>query len=217
MVHRREINGQEIVLGNHGALWGNALTFYDHETGSIWSQPIGEAIAGPLTGTQLELLPSEFTLWGDWKAAHPDSWALNVSSAWSGFRLEDLAIVIDFSDGSQAFEVPVVREVGVANSTVGADDVPVAVTVDPNADRWTVYSRRLDDRVVELGWDDGELFEVGGDGRWNPVTGLSAIGGTQHLDKLPGFTSFPEDYVVFFAEGSFWRPDGAITVEEYDS
>lgn len=216
MVHRRELNGQPIVLGNHGALWGNALTYYDHETGSVWSQPTGEAIAGPLTGARLELIPSEFTLWGDWKAAHPDSWALNVNSFWTVFRLADVAIVVDFGDGSQAFQVSEVRQVGVANSVIGPDEVPVAVTVDPDADRWAVYSRRLDDRVVELGWDNGELFEIGGDGRWNPINGLSSNGGTQHLDKLAAFTSFPTDYITFFPDGSFWQTGGVVSTDEWE-
>ena len=69
MVHRREVDGEPIVLGNHGALFGNAMTWYDHETGSVWSQPTGEAILGPLTGTKLELLPSTLTTWGDWRDA----------------------------------------------------------------------------------------------------------------------------------------------------
>jgi hypothetical protein len=42
MVHRRELNGTVLVLGNQGALWGNAMTWWDHGTGSIWSQPIVE-------------------------------------------------------------------------------------------------------------------------------------------------------------------------------
>lgn len=50
MVHRRSINDQVIVFGNQGALWGNAMTMFDHETGSVWSQPLGEAILGPARG-----------------------------------------------------------------------------------------------------------------------------------------------------------------------
>ncbi len=61
MVHRREVNGETLVFGVHGALWGNAMTWWDHSTGSIWSQPLGEAIAGPLKGETVELLPSQFT------------------------------------------------------------------------------------------------------------------------------------------------------------
>ena len=43
MVHRRDLNGEVLVFGNQGALWGNAMTWWDHETGTVWSQPLGEA------------------------------------------------------------------------------------------------------------------------------------------------------------------------------
>lgn len=47
MVHRRELDGAEIVFGNQGALYKDAMTWWDHDTGSVWSQPTGEAILGP--------------------------------------------------------------------------------------------------------------------------------------------------------------------------
>jgi hypothetical protein len=232
MVHRREVDGREIVLGNHGALWGNAMTWYDHGTGSVWSQPIGAAILGPLAGTRLELLPSTLTTWGDWTERHPDSLALDAPGGPSGFDLETMAVVVELGPDSVAHPVPDVRAVGVANSTVG--DVPVAVHLADGTDNWVVLSRRLDDRVVELavdgggpiGGDDGDsgdsgdgpgpvLVEVGGPGRWDATTGLGLDGTDQNLDRLPGFTSFPDDYVTFFPGGSFWLEDGtSLTVAD---
>ena len=50
MVHRRDLNGEVLMLGNQGALLGNAMTWWDHDTGSVWSQPLGEAVMGPRTG-----------------------------------------------------------------------------------------------------------------------------------------------------------------------
>ena len=80
MVHRREIDGEELVFGNQGALWGNAMTWWDHGTGSIWSQPIAEAILGPRKGDRLELFPSTLTRWGPWREAHPETLALDGQS-----------------------------------------------------------------------------------------------------------------------------------------
>jgi hypothetical protein len=57
MVHRRELGGEAIWFGNQGGLWGNAMTWFDHATGSVWSQPLGLAIAGPRRGQRLDLLP----------------------------------------------------------------------------------------------------------------------------------------------------------------
>ncbi len=216
MVHRREIDGQPIVLGNHGALWGNAMTWFDHETGSVWSQPLGEAIMGPLTGTRLELLPSTLTSWGDWTEQHPDSLALAAPGGFSGFDLETMAVVVELGDDSVAHPVPDLRIAGVVNSVVGG--VPVAVHLPPNRDNWVVLSRQLDDRIVDLEVEaeptSTVLVEVDGSGRWDGATGLGLDGTDENLDRLPGFTSFPADYVTFFPDGSFWTPGGLRTVAE---
>ena len=215
MVHRRQIDDRELVLGNHGALWGNAMTWWDTETGSVWSQPVGEAILGPLTGERLELLPSALSTWADWKDSHPDTLALDVESGTDGFDLESMAIVVELGPESVAFPIPELRQVEVVNHVV--NDVPVAVVLEPDSDNWVVFSRQLDEEVIELELVDGVLGEVGGDRTFDRVRGL-AIGETdQNLDPLPGFTSFPSDYTTFFPEGAFWTNDGVQTVEELTS
>jgi len=208
MVHRREIDGRAIVLGNQGDLWGNAMTWFDHDTGSVWSQPLGEAILGPLTGETFDLIPSTVLTWGGWRDRHPETVALDAPSQWSGFSLDQMAIVVEFGPDSMAFPVTDVREAGVANAVVG--EVPVAVTVDPEGDSWTVLSRRLDGRTVELERNGDQLVEVGGDGRWDADRGLRIDGADDSLDLLPGFTSFPADYVTFFPEGFFWQRSGLV-------
>ncbi len=84
MVHRRQIEGEALVSGVHGALWGNAMTWWDHDTGSVWSQPLGEAIAGRRKGQTVDLLPSQFTTWGAWLAANPDTLALDAPASRAG-------------------------------------------------------------------------------------------------------------------------------------
>ncbi|MCP4226146.1 MAG: DUF3179 domain-containing protein [Actinomycetia bacterium] len=210
MVHRREVGGTEIVFGNQGALWGNAMTWWDTDTGSVWSQPLGEAILGPRTGERLELLTSSLSTWADWKEANPDTLALDVPSGADGFDLETMVIVVELGPESTAFPVPELRQTSVANGIV--DDVPVAVVIEPETDRWKVFSRQLDNEVIELIHIDGELAEVGGDRRFDIGRGLPTDGSDQALDQLPGFTSFPGDYITFFPDGSFWTQDGIVEV-----
>ena len=76
MVHDRRIDGETFTFGNAGGLFMNAMTWYDHETDSIWSQPWGRSIRGDLRGIELFLLPSQITTWGSWKAEHPDTLAM---------------------------------------------------------------------------------------------------------------------------------------------
>ena len=199
-----------MVLGNHGALWGNAMTWWDHETGSVWSQPLGEAILGPLAGTRLELLSSTLTTWDEWRALHPSTSALDAPGGQSRFDAETLdtvAVVIELGVDSMAFPIPDVRLAGVANANVG--ETPVAVVVDPATDRWAVFSRRLDDRVVELALVDGVLEEVGGSRRFDASLG-HGLDGDEALDHLPGFTSFPRDYATFWPNGVFWTIQGLV-------
>ena len=207
MVHRRQLEGQTLVFGVHGALWGNAMTWWDHDTGSIWSQPLGEAIAGPRRGARLEAFPVAFTTWEAWREAHPNTVALDVPAGNSGFDLSEMMIVVDFGTDAAAYPVPELQRVGVVNDVVAG--VEIAVVTDPaDPDRWSVFSRRLDSEVVELTIRDGLLIDLRSESVWDPVRGLGQEGplAGEILDSLPGFTSFPGDYATFFPEGRVWQP-----------
>ncbi len=205
MVHRRELDGTTLVFGNQGALWGNAMTWWDHDTGSIWSQPLGRAILGPRRGARLELLSSTLTTWEAWSASHPDSLALDVHGWATGFDLDQMAIVVDLGAESAAYDVPALRAVGVVNDVVAG--VEVAVVIDPeDEERWAVFSRRLDDGVVELDLTNEGLVDPSSGTVFDPFLGIGRSGplADQSLDKLPAFTSFPSDYDTFFPDGKTW-------------
>jgi hypothetical protein len=204
MVHRRELNGREILLGNQGDLFGNAMTWWDHETGSIWSQPLGAAILGPLTGARLALLPSSLTTWDAWKTRYPATLALDVPGWRTGFALEDMAVVVNRGTEAAAYRISALREAGVVNDTVAG--IPIAVAAD--AGHWAVFSRRLDDRIVELEVTAEGLRDRSDGTVFDPFlgTGLHGPGRQQSLDRLPGFTSFPEDFFTFFPDGRLWPP-----------
>lgn len=205
MVHRRDVDGETLVFGNQGALWGNAMTWWDHDTGSIWSQPLGEAILGPRAGARLELMSSTLTTWEAWRTTHPDSLALDVRAGNSSFDLEQLAIVVDFGDESAAYRVTALRDIGVVNDVVAG--VEIAVVIDPTDDqRWAVFSRRLDDAVVELEITSAGLVDSASGTVFDPFRGFGRSGryADQSLDRLPAFTSFPSDYTTFFPDGKTW-------------
>ena len=112
MVHRRQVGNETLIFGVQGALWGNAMTWWDHSTGSIWSQPLGEAIAGPRKGQTVELLSSQFTTWAAWVDAHPDTLALAVDAGPSRFDLGDFYLVVDFTEEVRAYHDPIAEKVG---------------------------------------------------------------------------------------------------------
>ena len=206
MVHRREVNGETLVFGVHGALWGNAMTWWDHSSGSIWSQPLGEAIAGPRKGQTVELLPSQFTTWGAWREEHPDTLALDAPAGASGFDLADFYIVVDFTDEARAYPVPDLRHIGVVNDVVAG--LEIAVVSDPTEpDRWAVFSRRVGNLVVELEVDGDVLRDTVSGTTFDPVRGFALEGELQDeiLDLLPGLTAFPDDYDTFWPDGTVWN------------
>ncbi len=219
MVHRRTINGEVLVFGNQGALWQNAMTWWDHSTGSIWSQPLGQAIAGPRTGQRLDLVPAQFTSWRSWRTGHPETVALDAPGDPTGFDLADFYIVVDFSVETRAYAISDLRQAGVINDVVA--DVPLAVILDSDdPDRWFVFSRtiaHLDERsVVEFTIEGGDVTDVATGSTWDVPTGRAVDGALSGADlaRLPALTSFPGGgptkapiFTAFWPEGTVWRPD----------
>jgi len=207
MVHRREVGGKEVVFGNQGALWGNAMTWWDHDTGSIWSQPLGEAIMGSRKGETLELLPSTLTTWGAWRDAHPDTLVMNSPNWRAGVALDDTVIVVQFGSDAAAYPVVDLRRAGVANDNVGGLDIAVVIDpADPN--RWAVFSRVLDDRTVLLEIRDGRLVDIETGTVWDPVRGIGLEGPLQGevLGLLPGVPAFEKDVDTFWPNARRWPP-----------
>ncbi|MGH2746419.1 MAG: hypothetical protein ACRDKB_00635 [Actinomycetota bacterium] len=87
--------------------------------------------------------------------------------------------------------------------------MPVAVVVPPSdEDRWTVLSRRLDNRTVELRIDGDRLVDSATGTTWDAITGMAIRGPLkgERLDLLPGFTEFPRNFADHFPGGRIWSP-----------
>ncbi len=211
MVHRREVDGAEIVFGNQGALYKDAMTWWDHDTGSVWSQPLGEAILGPRKGEKLELLPSTLTDWGSWRAAHPETLALDFDAGSAGFDPSEMVIVVELNGAATGYTMPAVQQAGVVNDSVGGE--PVAIVVDArDTSVWSVFSRRVAGRVLEFEIESGSLIDTATRTRWDPVRGPALSGPLrgESLPTLPAFTIFPDRFHNFFPDGEL-RPDEQAT------
>jgi len=204
MVHSRTIDGEVISFGNQGHLWQNAMTFYDHATGSIWSQPIGEAILGPMKGTRLELLPSTLTSWDSWVAEHPDTLALDAPGEPSSYRLSDMLLVIEFSEEAIAYPFPALRGRRVVNDAVGGVDLAITLE-EGELSAWSVFGRSVRGQTLTLRWEGTDLVDEETGTTWDSVTGFGVDGelSGESLPLLPALTVFPADF------DSFW-PDGEI-------
>ena len=77
------VNNEISEFGTSGKLWNSNLVMYDRQTESYWSQILGEAIVGEMTGTTLELLPYQNMLWSNWKELYPDGEVLSSDTGYS--------------------------------------------------------------------------------------------------------------------------------------
>jgi hypothetical protein len=210
-VHDRRIDGETFVFGNAGALFMRAMTWYDHQTRSEWSQPWGRAISGELKGTVLFLLPSQLTTWGSWKAEHPETLAM-INDVGNGTRFSlgrqrfyrDFVIGLVLADKSNAYYFSDVEQVGVVNDTLG--DFPVAVWAKD--DRFHAYIRQVDDRTLTFRAEGDALVDEETGSTWDVARGLAVEGPLKGevLQAVPSSTSYDWAWRDFYPDAEFYVP-----------
>ncbi len=147
MVHDRRIGGTTTVFGNQCALYKGAMTWFDHDTGTIWSQPLGKASAGPRVGVSLDLIPAQLTTWRRWQRAFPHSRVLSVKEPTLPFKGHRPGInhVVGVVVGNVAVAWPHNRLSGGEIVTESAGDFPIAVFRDPQTGAMRAADLRLSD------------------------------------------------------------------------
>lgn len=83
LAFERTIDGQVLEFGVSGFLHNSDLVMYDRGTRSLWGQISGEAIAGPLAGTELQLVQATITEWSRWRDAHPETLVLSTDTGYN--------------------------------------------------------------------------------------------------------------------------------------
>lgn len=196
----------------------NAMTWWDHETLSVWSQPWGAAIEGELLGTQLTLVPFELVPWNVWLERNPDTMVLVDERANLSFvgQLPHDRFVIGVSIGEDAkgFYFRSTANARVVNETIGS--FPVALFADGDTREIDVFLRRPEGEKAEAVEVPSELtFEVDSDGTitdvetgsvWDIRLGV-ATGGLLRgvlLQRAPFVSAFDWAWRDFFPQTDFW-------------
>jgi Protein of unknown function (DUF3179) len=150
---KRTVNGQVLDFGTTGRLRYSNLIMYDRQTETWWQQATGEAIAGELTGTQLEFYPATISSWQDFKISFPEGKVLSRETGYLrdyghnpyiGYddvnnppflyegpptpnQLPPVArvLTIDLNGEAVAYPYETLEKLGVVNDTVGGEDVVV--------------------------------------------------------------------------------------------
>ena len=71
-----------LVFGVSGLLYNSDVLLFDRNTESLWSQILGKAVSGPLSGTPLPQLPAFHTTWADWRTRHPETEVLSTDTGY---------------------------------------------------------------------------------------------------------------------------------------
>ncbi len=100
IVFDRTLNGKETEFGVSGFLWQSNLLMYNRgvpeDEITLWSQILGKGIVGPLTDTQLTIIPSDIVFYDDWKIIYPDTLVLNTGSIGDPYNGEYYRVAKNF-------------------------------------------------------------------------------------------------------------------------
>ena len=205
MVHDRRIDGVAHTFGNAGGLMMNAMTWWDHETESIWSQPWGQAIDGRLKGVRLFLLPSQLTTWGAWKAEHPETLAMvtgyNRLVPFKERFDPEFVIGLLLADQAKAFYYLDVEAAGVVNDFVG--DIPVMVWAGD--ENFHAYIRQVAGQRLTFRMVGGEVVDEETGSTWDIGRGLATDGPLkgQGMQSVPNSSAFDWAWLDFYPESAF--------------
>jgi hypothetical protein len=161
VVYDRRVDGEVLEFGVSGKLADDDLVMYDRETGSEWKQSLGTAIAGPLEGSELTVLPASMTTYARFDAAHPDGVVLAAPGGESEAASDDdEPATVDYDDEPYA-------------EYVAADGFGLAVHRGTGPGRSRSWDRSdLDPKAVVVG------LERGGDALGVPLPAVEAAGGS---------------------------------------
>ncbi len=183
------------------------MTWYDHKTGSIWSQPWGRALVGELKGTQLQIIPFSLVPWRTWLAEHPDTLALsNGNRNWlSEPPSDNFVLGVAIGDIARAYRYEDAAEAIIINDMMG--ELPLLVYTDPVARSSHVFIRQLNDgTVLTFTGDVTTLTDDRTGSVWDPIRGLATEGELrgQALREIPYVSSFDWAWIDFYPHSDFY-------------
>ncbi|RMG90271.1 MAG: DUF3179 domain-containing protein [Chloroflexi bacterium] len=206
-MHDRRIDGETYTFGNAGGLFMNAMTWYDHTTESIWSQPWGRAIRGPLKGVQLFLLPSQLTTWASWQAEHPETLVMINDVDRIGRKQKfstEFVIGLVLGETSKAYYYEDVATAGIVNDMMG--QFPVVVWAQDN--NFHAYLRQVEGEVLTFRLENGRIFDNETGSEWDITRGLAIDGPLrgQGLQPVPNSSAFDWAWLDFYPTTEFYQP-----------
>ena len=102
LLFSRTVAGRQLEFVTSGLLLDSNKIMVDRETGSLWQQLTGTAIAGPLEGLGLEPILLTTTTWAEWLRLHPATLVIDLPEQ-RGPELAIGAVSYDEGDAYRAY------------------------------------------------------------------------------------------------------------------
>ena len=99
----RQLDDRIFDFGTSGRLYNSALVMYDRQTESLWAHYTGQAIAGVLTGSQLELIPVATVAFETFLDEHPNGLVLTRTGGFGRSYGTNPYVNYDSPDGNPTF------------------------------------------------------------------------------------------------------------------
>ena len=174
---------------------------YDRLTDSYWSQGLGVAVTGELSGYMLKTVPFDVITFGDWKKLHPDTSVLTTDTGHirsyatdpygdyytdpqvifpvehKDDRMHPKEIILGFNNNGiyKAYKQSDVEHSKVINDNIGKKQILLISSFSQNA---RAFDRSLADMVLEFEHSDGKIIDVHTQSEWN-YDGLAISGPLQ--------------------------------------
>jgi len=228
-VFERVLDGQEVEFGTSGKLYNSNLVMYDRLTDSYWSQALGTAITGELTGQQLKIIPFDVILWGDWISLHPETLVLtrdtghtraySVDPYGSYYtepriifpvdnkddRMHLKEIILGFNEGEiyKAYKQSDIESKVVINDKINEQQIVLFSMYTGNA---RVFDRNINGQVLEFVFSDGKIIDLQTSSEWS-YDGIAISGELEgvEMNRLPFNPGFWFEWVAFHPETEIYE------------
>ena len=238
----RIVNGETMSFGVSGLLNNNNLLMYnrtpesprfevDMHIETLWQQAIGEAVVGPLTGTELAVVPADNIFWPDWKSANPsgtvlsrdtghvraygrdpygsyytDNNSIYFPTSNTDNRLETKEVIFGIKEGgaTKAYTEEALGRDNVVNDTVGG--VAVVATQDPNTRVTRIFNRSVNGTVLTFTRSGSNMKDDQTGSVWT-FEGKSISGTYEgaNLDHIDQIREFWFSWVAFHPETAIYN------------
>lgn len=189
-VFERTINETVTEFGTSGKLYNSNLVMYDRNTDSQWSQALGTAITGEMTGHTLNRVPFDVAKWSEWKSLYPDTLVLTTETGqirpygtdpYGDYytdpriifpvenrdeRLHPKEIILGF-DSENVYKAYKLSDIGVQkiiNDEFGDKKI---VLISQYPDMVRAFNRVVDGNTLEFEYSKGKFIDTTTKSQWN--------------------------------------------------